>query len=497
MFLFNSTDPCKLKWVQVLHTDQNGGVISGRKRDLQQSVLHGRRIRFVLNNTYHNSAEFDTCAKVDADACCQSMPHVSVNNEDDFDPSGSWSFMMVCSTGHIQMKTYFVGGKAKSDKTIKTAIMWFALQKDKIRYQSPVYASGYKGNVAVKNIDALATNILQGFTVAISCLSNIFYTANCEVLPRKHPKPREISCEAIWVVGDYQYGNHNIFKNNAYWYFLILTSLDSLYQSRWYIGNNKFWYHNRGQYKMKWFVDDCWTTLHVSERNGSLSNTLMHLKIFADCGHSVKVKFDNTIMEAEGIRISGDHLSVFLVSSLSKRNAEYFREDLNWEFRVVSSTGTIRTYRPLVGASSVTHKTATIERKPVTWFVDTKKWDIVLHTLRNTSVVSGSILAVRYAIAHGAEIRIAFRFSNDSGFRIYKAHNMHLGPEHHVTAQVVRALKEYEVGNENFRLDDNPCWYFKLISTKGYVVSTEWTLKGVINHGQRSDKAEMKWFANL
>ncbi|XP_071113202.1 uncharacterized protein [Haliotis cracherodii] len=481
------------EWVKVLETAKDGAVVSGRKEALQESVKHGARIKFGTNDYY---AEVDNCQNINGDVCCQALIHISKSGWNGFQEKAYWWMSNICTTGNWHMIRYYVGSTFLSESQLTSAFKWFVL---KTNYQQPVYSTFANGTVKLGSVDTFLSAVLQGKSISVSQQKNVvFPVQNIEIFNTGSDGKAMVSAEHIWSVSQSVAGNHLKFQGNAYWWFLILNTAGTRDMSRWSLGSHTPRGQSRDKVDTDWFVDPCWVPVHTYSGLGSDSLwTRYILKLLIEAGHNVRVKFGDTIVGAESIRLTEKHVAVQSMSALARADSKTFESDLNWEFRVLGTTGAVRTYRPLVGSSSASPLGYTIDRQEMTWYVDTRKWRLLFHLLTDGTVVKGSALDVRNAVEDGADIRVAFKLPDDPGFRYHKADNLALGPTPNVAAQIVRALRDNQTSCDEFEFDQSPQWSFKLITTTGFVLTSNWVVGEHVNKGRTSERAEMQWFASV
>ncbi|XP_046560186.1 uncharacterized protein LOC124269215 [Haliotis rubra] len=481
------------EWVKVLETSENGTVLFGRKQALQETVKHGGRIR-IGRSTYFTEA--DNCQNVKGEVCCEALMHISKNGWNIFQTNVYWWMSNVCTTGNWHMIRYYVGGTYLSESRHTYTLTWFVLKTKTIQ---PVYSTFGRGTLKSGSVDTLISSILQGNSISVSQEKKaVFPVQNIEIFNTGSGGNATISAEHIWSVSQTGVGNHLEFQGNAYWWFLILNTAGTRTMSRWNLGSHTARGQSQDKVVLDWFVDPCWVPIHnYSDLVSDTLWTRYTLQRLIEAGHNVKVKFGNTIVAAESIRLTDKHVAVQSISSLARADSKTFVSDLNWEFRVLSTTGSVRTYRPLVGSSSTDPLGYTVGRQAMTWYVDTRRWHLLFHLLLDGKVAKGSALAVRQAVQDGADIRVAFKLPNDHGFRYHKVDNIGLGPTPDLAAQIVRALRDNATSCDEFELDRIPQWSFKLITTTGFVHTSNWVVGDHVSKGRTSERAEIKWFASF
>ncbi|XP_067676506.1 uncharacterized protein [Haliotis asinina] len=481
------------EWIKVLETSENGTVLFGRKQALKEAVNRGGRIR-IDRSTYFTEA--DNCINWKGEVCCQALMHISKASWDRFQTNIYWWMSNICTTGNWHMIRYYVGGTYMSESRSMYALKWFIL---KPKNKEPVYSTFGKGTLKSGSVDKLISSILQGNAISVTQKEKVvFPVQNIQIFNTGCGGNTTISAEHIWSVSQRGVGNHLEFQRNAYWWFLILNTAGTRTMSRWNLGSHTARGQSQDKVALDWFVDPCWVPIHnCSDPVSDSLWTKSNLQRLVEAGHNVRVKFGNTVVAAESIRLTEKQVTVQSISSLARADSKTFASNLNWEFRVLSTNGSVRTYRPLVGSSSTNPLGYTVDRQEMTWYVDTRRWQLLFHLLLDGKVCRGSALAVRHAVQDGADIRVAFKFPDDQGFRYHKVDNIGLGPTPHLAAQIVRALRDNETSADEFELDRTPQWSFKLITTTGFVHTSNWIVGEHVSKGRTTKRAEIQWFASF
>uniref|UniRef100_A0A8W8L0K8 Uncharacterized protein n=1 Tax=Magallana gigas TaxID=29159 RepID=A0A8W8L0K8_MAGGI len=123
----NVLSGCSDKWKTIVKTGKDGKEKSGSKRDLVNHLMVGDDIRFSLDNGLYFSSIQSAILTGDENICAQALFHISKSGYNNFQSDAYWSFLNVCTSGHVHMSRWSVGAHTDRGQTKTTYdITWYA-----------------------------------------------------------------------------------------------------------------------------------------------------------------------------------------------------------------------------------------------------------------------------------------------------------------------------------------------------------------------------------
>ena len=440
----------------------------------------------------------DVSTEIGEDICGESLKHVTKNGWDKNADDIAWRFLMLCTGGNYDQLEYDVGAHNIRNATEGITAMQFFVKDPPSR--DAVYASGRKpfGNKS-DVIDAL----LKGYDMSV-----VFANEQPTRMDNLNISDSgEVSGQNIWQISAVKKRDHFEFISDSDWGY-SLYSTNSYYDiSVWKMGEHDYVNRISGYGTLKWFADSCWRHVYTNDENGKrVSGSLDQLTTAVDSGHRVKVIIGNYSIEADNVMTFRGRVIAQTLNEVTKEDAQHLKDDLAWVWKMVHTTGTVRTRSYLVG--SATNAGDATEQKTISWFIDTRPWKMVLSQARNGRVKSGSKAELRNAVKNGASVRVAIkacgcnRFSRGGAWRgckgwfVIGANDVELGPSGDVAAQAVTSVGAEEAGSTDCKIKDDPYRRFMVISTKGGVDIARWRVGQHTSDGHVTEHAKVNWFVS-
>ena len=227
----------------------------------------------------------------------------------------------------------------------------------------------------------------------------------------------------------------------------------------------------------------------------------MNLIGYIKAGHRVKVQLRHLTLEADEITIRKGHVCVSLLNDLSKSSIDTFDPTMSWVWRQCCTTGRCETMKYQVGANVETGDNS-FENVKLAWFADTpRRWTHVLSVAAtNSTVTFGSKKALTDAIRKGSEVRynLVNLYPNlpEDLLICHLADNLAIDEED-VGAMHIRSISvKYPATETEVSFHPNPFWWFTIITTKGILDRSQWTVGVHQSRGHKSSQVAVDWFVN-
>lgn len=122
--------------------------------------------------------------------------------------------------------------------------------------------------------------------------------------------------------------------------------------SEWYVGEHTQRTSSRANIPMEWHVDDFWTHAYSNDYSEhKIKGSLQLLLQTVLCGKRVRVQIDSYVIDADNLNIRNGHVSAQLLGQLSKLNLYDFSTNVNWVWKIASTTGDVETMRYSIGST--------------------------------------------------------------------------------------------------------------------------------------------------
>lgn len=233
------------------------------------------------------------------------------------------------------------------------------------------------------------------------------------------------------------------------------------------------------------------------DANGTLEDgSLELLRLAVETGHRIKVLIDGAItVEPDQINVRGGHINAEILSLSSKQDLKSFTDDVFWDWRVLTTTGTEASVYFNVG--EYFNRGNSIKKKPMTWFIDTRTWNRVLVNDKDGKVLAGKKQQLVDAILLGAEVRYKLTFTSHATTN--QADNLAISDDGNVGAMHVLSvsLKDTPGSPHEVTFQNSPYWWFTIVSTTGKLDMSRWTVGEHVNRGHTHLFVKVEWFVSL
>lgn len=245
------------------------------------------------------------------------------------------------------------------------------------------------------------------------------------------------------------------------------------------------------------YADSCWQMAYKHDADGNLEDgSLELLRLAVETGHRIKLLIDGAItVEPDQINVRGGHINAEILSLVSKQDLKTFTDDVFWDWRVLTTTGTETSEYFNVG--EYFNRGNTIKRKPMTWFIDTRTWNRVLVNDKDGTVLAGSKQQLIDAILLGAEVRYKLTFTSNA--ITHQADNLEISADGNVGAMHVRSVSlKFTPGSPHeVTFQNSPYWWFTIVSTTGKVDISRWTVGEHVNRRHTHLFVKVEWFVSF
>ena len=377
-------------------------------------------------------------------------------------------------------------------------MLWYV---KKLGKGKPVYSHFLDGSRVSGSLDDLFSMAKLGETRCVMRDRGYAFTMNNLVMDKT---AGEINGQSLFHVGQMFKEDALDFRVPPYYWYSSWTTTGRRDNTRWYVGTTQPRGHNNDFVALDWHVDSCWREVYVNDKYGyPLKGSLEELIFFISLGHRVRIQYENTAIEANAIRISGQTVIVQSIEELKRRgtlNADkyFFNTDTMWKWTTAHTTGTVKTYTYRVKDMSFYKK----EKKEaiIFWSVDCRPWKRVYSTPPSptqTTTVDDLINAVQ----RGASIRFNLQQDFKAGFFFTNADNVRVDEVNQIVyAQCLRHIsdqKDQASTNNEYEIQMNPFHWFLMISSEGVMAMSAWKTQSRTQlYDDVAPEANITWFAS-
>lgn len=346
--LIKECEPCSIPWLLAYHHDGSGNAVSGWKYSLISAVLSGARIRVVIGKSY--STEADNVHVHGNHVFAQLLQHVSKASWDKFQNNAYWWWVIVSTSGVMQMTRYNVGSNThRGTNSIKTSIKWYVQTSGFL--PKPSYSHLANGNKVQGSLNNLESSVTNGHE--IRCVSAKRYSFPLQNVAINSKGVKFVSGQNVDHISVSSGGNLIQFQSNAYWWFIVVTTRGLRYASRWTVGTHQSGGHTQDTVAIDWFADGCWKDVFVHDAKGvRICGSREALVSALMSGHRVRFQipeWNYYTAEADNLSVRNGHVTAQALKHVSKNGLTGFHSDAYWFWLMVSTTGTVRATRYNVG----------------------------------------------------------------------------------------------------------------------------------------------------
>lgn len=481
---------CHQRWKLVYENTANGTTLYGSKKDLISATLEGADIKVYIPEWGPGGylTSIQNTQTIENNVCAQALFHISKTAYDTFQDVPYWWFVNLCSTGHVHMVRYFVGNHVSAGINHDYVHMqWFTKKTGK-----PIYSHTQDGTLIRGSVEDVIIAVEAGADIRVvdRCLGYAVRMDNVEVALDKSMA----AGQSLWHVSERKNGPNLEFQGDDYWWFSIWSTDGDVDVSRWNVGEHVKRGNNSMAQSMNWHSDSCWQMAYKHDPEGNLEDgSLELLRLAVETGHRIKVLVDNAVtVEPDQVNVRGGHINAEILSLVSKKDIKTFADDVFWDWRVLTTTGTEGAEWFNIG--EYRNRGSMLSKKSMTWFIDTRTWNRVLVHDEYGTVLAGSKQRLISAIRSGADVRYKLTFSSNS--IIHQADNVEISADGNVGAMHVRSVSlkftpgsPYEVTFQN-----SPYWWFTIVSTSGKVDISRWTVGEHVNRRHTDLNVKVEWY---
>ncbi|KAL8613767.1 hypothetical protein ACOMHN_029624 [Nucella lapillus] len=504
---------CDRQWEKIYEHDEHGAELYGEKKDLKNAVLRGASIRILLHDmqlepsgttTHTFTAGPDNINIRGEEICAEIINHVALK-DCEFVTNAHYRHFLPCTTGNVHVAQYLVESASfLGQDTQKVRISWFAkdIQAD-VHNSRPFYGHFLDGGSTVGKMSELLRSAKEGKELR-ALMTDRGYGFPLQVV--MWSRDGRVSGQSNMHLSQKYSGNNIVFNTQTpYNWFSSWSTGGRRDSSRWAVGGKT----NRGRgsdyVSLNWFVDPCWQHVYTNDEYGQAADgSLQMLTAAVQSGHRVRVVMSNFAMEANFVRIKNGHMTAYLIDMLSNKGGSGFDEfdfktDTNYQFKLVHTTGTVRSYGYLVRNASIP-VVPIMSKETIRWYVDTRKWHKILETKSNGVATWGMKGNLKSAIRKAARIRMGVSFDVRGGEMFVNADNARVsttGTEEDASAQAIRILGDQPYNRYEYELSSVAFWVYLCMPTSSAINLSGWKLGEHRRYFQSSKTALTKWFVEL
>lgn len=506
---------CQRPWRKMLRIDETGNVLEGSVDAVRDAALEGSLLRVVLNALEVYSLNIENVNVRDDHLCGESVWHVT-HNGTHVSTTVAWVHMLLCTTGEAHVvQTNF---SRPPDSGFKPNASTTELTTDALVNFGKLYDSRLPMTWYVKRISCdskpVYSHYLDGSRVTGS-FADLHYMAHLgEVHCVMRDRGYAFFMNNIVVTNDTVNGqslNHLgqqfttqalTFKSPPYYWFSSWSTDGKRDNSRWFVGTAQPRGHNNDYVALDWYVDSCWRLVYENDQYGlPKSGSLDELILMISLGHRVRVMVDDTVVEANSIRVTDGFVIAQTLEEMGRRRTGssdnfFFNTEAMWKWSTIHTTGTVRD----VYISVNTMKTMRRDWRStsVRWMVDTRSWKRMLSTNNHGQVTSGQVPDLIAAVTNGASIRFNLQQDVAAGFFFTNADNVRVD-NGVVFAQCLRHISDKRSIKANeYEIQLKPFYWFLMISSLGDMAMSAWHVEMREQlYDSVAPEANITWFASF
>jgi len=274
------------------------------------------------------------------------------------------------------------------------------------------------------------------------------------------------------------------FQNNAYWWWVIVSTDGLMQMTRYSVGSNTHRGTNSRKTNIKWYVQTSGfipkpTYSHLA--NGKkVRGSFNSLESSVQSGHEIRCVSDKRYsFPLQYVRISSKYPGFVSGQSLDhvSTSTKFLTSNAYWWFTIVTTHGLRHMSRWTVGIhQSRGHNQDTVA---IEWFAD-GCWEEVFSHDANGKQIFGSRHMLTSALLSGHRVRFQIPAW---GYYTAEADNLSVR-NGHVTAQAIKHVS----------MRVHAYWYWLMVSTTGTVRATRYHVGEHKHVGDSTDKLMVKWF---
>uniref|UniRef100_A0A3G9CNH9 Shell matrix protein n=1 Tax=Laqueus rubellus TaxID=93892 RepID=A0A3G9CNH9_LAQRU len=358
--------------ILIYANNKNGNRVSGNLGTLIDFVSNGNDIRGTTGSYSfpYDNVQINYQKKL---LWGQSLDHVSQRTKysvNEFQRNAYWWYTSLTSQGVRYMTRYSVGTHvSRGHSNDRTDMKWFVDP-----CWQHLYTNDANGATIYGTLKILVDSIKKGHRVRF--VMDNRYAAEADNI---HVKNGVVTIQALKHVSQAAAGD---FQDDAYWYWLMLSTTGTVRAYRYKIGEAVHLHDSASKEIIKWYVDSVackssWSKLYSHDASGRrLSGNKKDLKSAVQQGYPVRVISDPGTnfysFSAQNIAVNGDDLAAQTLNHISqsiKLNGEVtIQSNPYWWFTIVTTNGRREMSRWTVGKHQDRGKN--VDSVAMEWFVN-------------------------------------------------------------------------------------------------------------------------------
>ncbi|KAK7104422.1 uncharacterized protein [Littorina saxatilis] len=510
---------CQSPWRPVLKLDALGDVAKGTVDEIRDLSLEGHLFRVKLLLPEGPYVLFVDNTNVRGDhVCAESLWHVS-DNGTHVSTSVEWRYHLLCTNGHVEVinspysrpQGWVMASNAQAAERSQDAqqnfgttenstqaMVWYVKEIGKGK---PVYSHYLDGSRVSGSMDDLMHMARLGETRCVMRDRGYAFAMNNVIVDKMLG---EVNGQSLNHIGQEFTSNALSFREPPYYWLSSWTTDGRRDNSRWFVGTTQPRGHNNDYVALDWHVDSCWREVYVNDQYGfPISGSLDELIFLISLGHRVRCQYDNTVLEANAIRIKDQTVIAQSIEEMARRGSNggdkyFFNTNTMAKWTTVHTTGTVRTYTYRVSDMSFYRKEKL--QVSVRWMVDTRPWKRVYSTPPrpfDTNTINTLIDAVK----RGASIRFNLQQDVVAGFFFTNGDNVRVDDATQtVYAQCLRHISDQRdtTTESEYEIQKNPFHWFLMISSDGVMAMSAWKTQARTRlYDSVAPEANITWFASF
>lgn len=287
------------------------------------------------------------------------------------------------------------------------------------------------------------------------------------------------------------------FQNNAYWWWVIVSTDGTMQMTRYNVGSNTHRGTNSQKTEIKWYVQTSAllpTPSYSHLADGSkVQGDLNDLESRVKKGQEIRCVSDNRYsFPIQNVAINSNNPKFVSGQSLDhislnrSGNLIQFQSNAYWWFTIVTTQGLRDMSRWTVGSHQ--SRGHTQDRVAMEWFADSCWREVFSHDAKGTQL-SGSLELLTSALLSGHRVRFQIPTWN---YYTAEADNLSVR-KGHVTAQELKHVSKSSLTG----FQNDAYWYWLMVSTTGTVRATRYNVGEHKHRGDSTDKVMVKWFVDI
>ncbi|XP_069122600.1 uncharacterized protein [Argopecten irradians] len=490
MFAYVLVVKCTDAWTKLYEVAADGSPLFGDITAITDALREGAEFRIhILPELF---LEVNNAALKSGLVCASSLFVLSKSNWDTFASSMFWRYTMVCSDGMVYQARIYLGKQEQlpSLQSSSHSIWYTRKLKGSQQRPNPLYCTDSTFEPTCNNVADIISTSEQGMSIKVAYHfgTPAYYLNSIHRLEVDSGSCRLVA-QMPWKIG--KSASSGRYYTPLYWYIALIDTEAIRTVTRWYIGDHTFNSESTGTLLYtEWFVDTCWALVFSHGVNGEpLSGSKETLTELILQGRRVQVVFGPYTMEADNVIIDNDIVTAQLLGQIDTLTATSFKPGkAEWKWVRISSNGKYNVDLYDIGASQKKgQSTSTVQ---VSWVIESRVWRLVLRTDSFGNDVIGSKAFLKRALKEGSRLRCVI-YEQPTVKLVVTADNIEMSVDDNIAAQVFRLIS-FDDSDTAFI----PFWRILLITTKGELKETRWTVGEHQHRGNVVNHVQIDWFVD-